>query len=273
MLDFTGHVEVPPPCFDQSLIQRDYTIEQEVIMPSRPGSAFGLERRQPVTDIVATETKPLRVGLIDCYRFSQECLVKAFSDLQPKFAVLAFSSVRDCILDVEQDFDIILYHTHASETRGIDDVLAVRQSFRSTPLIVLSDAEDAHQPAAIRDILKQGAQGFVPTRTMGIPMIVAAIRFVKAGGTFAPLDLLLSPRSDVNRETLPTTLPGPLTSRQLAVLDHLQQGKANKVIAHALGMSESTVKVHVRNIMRKMGATNRTQAVYKARGLWKASQK
>jgi DNA-binding NarL/FixJ family response regulator len=48
------------------------------------------------------------------------------------------------------------------------------------------------------------------------------------------------------------------------VLTHLRQGKANKIIAYELGMKESTVKVHVRNIMRKMGATNRTQAVYKA---------
>ncbi len=56
------------------------------------------------------------------------------------------------------------------------------------------------------------------------------------------------------------------------VFRHLKQGKANKIIAHELGMSESTVKVHVRNIMRKMGATNRTQAAYKAQGLWEASQ-
>jgi DNA-binding NarL/FixJ family response regulator len=40
-------------------------------------------------------------------------------------------------------------------------------------------------------------------------------------------------------------------------------GKPNKIIAYELGMSESTVKVHVRNIMQKMGATNRTQAAYK----------
>ena len=48
------------------------------------------------------------------------------------------------------------------------------------------------------------------------------------------------------------------------VLSQLQRGKANKIIAFDLGMSESTVKVHIRNIMRKMGATNRTQVVYKA---------
>jgi DNA-binding NarL/FixJ family response regulator len=50
----------------------------------------------------------------------------------------------------------------------------------------------------------------------------------------------------------------------MTVLSHLRQGKANKIIAYELGMTESTVKVHIRNIMRKMGATNRTQAVYKS---------
>jgi hypothetical protein len=54
----------------------------------------------------------------------------------------------------------------------------------------------------------------------------------------------------------------------MAVLTLLQRGKANKIIAHELCMSENTVKIHVRNIMRKMNATNRTQAVDKARALW-----
>jgi DNA-binding NarL/FixJ family response regulator len=90
-----------------------------------------------------------------------------------------------------------------------------------------------------------------------------------AGGIFAPLDLLLTNSTD-----RVTTMPvagrnGRLTSRQMAVLSHLQQGKANKIIAHELSMSESTVKVHVRNIMRKMGATNRTEAAYKAQKLSK----
>lgn len=54
------------------------------------------------------------------------------------------------------------------------------------------------------------------------------------------------------------------TPRQIAVLHRLRQGKANKIIAYELAMSESTVKVHVRNIMKKMSATNRTEAAYRA---------
>ena len=55
---------------------------------------------------------------------------------------------------------------------------------------------------------------------------------------------------------------GLFTARQAAVIDALRQGKPNKIIAYELKMRESTVKVHVRNIMKKLNATNRTQVAY-----------
>ncbi|MCB8878413.1 response regulator transcription factor [Acidisoma silvae] len=57
---------------------------------------------------------------------------------------------------------------------------------------------------------------------------------------------------------------GTLTRRQSEVFACIKQGKPNKTIAYELGMSESTVKVHVRNIMQNLGATNRTHAVFVA---------
>ena len=236
-------------------------------------SGFGSAARAAAEAFAGTSTRTLRIGLIDCYQFSQECLVRAFGDLQPGFTMLPFSTVRECILNSDQIFDLVLYHAHASETESVQNISILLRSLSSIPLIVLSDAEDAHQPETICSVLQQGAQGFIPTRTMGIPMIVAAIRLVDAGGTFAPLDLLFKegrPAPEPRPAPAPPARQDRLTSRQIIVLRHLQQGKANKIIAHELGMSESTVKVHVRNIMRKMGATNRTQAVYKAQGVLRA---
>jgi DNA-binding NarL/FixJ family response regulator len=213
----------------------------------------------------------LNIALIDCYQFSQDCLIQAFAGVSPRLKVSAFASLQDCVARMPADVDLILYYAHAAEASDaviMHNVSSVHGTFPSLPLIVLSDAEDAQQPKTIRRTLKSGAHGLIPTRTTGIPVTVAAIRFVKAGGTFAPLDLLLTgraerpaPQSEVSRQMR-------LTARQMTVLSHLQQGKANKIIAHELGMSESTVKVHVRNIMRKMGATNRTQAAYKAQKFW-----
>ena len=56
---------------------------------------------------------------------------------------------------------------------------------------------------------------------------------------------------------------GIFTTRQTSVAKALRQGKANKIIAYELNMCESTVKVHVRHIMKKLGATNRTEVAYK----------
>lgn len=67
---------------------------------------------------------------------------------------------------------------------------------------------------------------------------------------------------DEREEERPDHYVDGLTPRQLAVLKCLREGKANKVIAYELDMCESTVKVHVRNILKRLGATNRTQAVY-----------
>ena len=60
------------------------------------------------------------------------------------------------------------------------------------------------------------------------------------------------------------------TRRQSQILDCLRRGMANKLIAYELNMCESTVKVHVRNIMKKLKATNRTQVAYMTRGLFEA---
>lgn len=214
------------------------------------------------------------IGLIDGYQFSQECLKKAFETIDAHFIVSAFTSVPECIAHGPRDFDVVVFYSHATSTSEMTiapDIAAIREALPDTPLVVFSDAEDAQHPKTIRNALKVGAHGFVPTRTTGIPMAIAAIRFVIAGGTFAPLDMLLSSRAERAPEIADTARGSGLTSRQMAVLSHLQQGKANKIIAYELSVSESTVKVHVRNIMRKMGATNRTQAAYKAQKLWDGS--
>lgn len=208
----------------------------------------------------------IRVGLVDSLRFSRDCLIRAFGALHPDLIVVPFASVDACAGSTVADVEIILYYCHDDgpfETSVLQHVKMLRQKFENTPIVVLSDARSALQPRSIRTTLNSGAQGIIPTLTTELPAALAAIRFVKDGGTFAPLNSLLAGRQDRSPEG-GTAQPNRLTPRQAMVLTHLREGKANKIIAYELGMKESTVKVHVRNIMRKMGATNRTQAVYKA---------
>jgi DNA-binding NarL/FixJ family response regulator len=89
-----------------------------------------------------------------------------------------------------------------------------------------------------------------------------AIDLVRAGGTFVPASSLIAAHHAPETQADVQKSNGLFTTRQAAVIDALRQGKQNKIIAYELKMRESTVKVHVRNIMKKLNATNRTQVAY-----------
>ena len=257
MLDSDAPIQLEPAFLD-----RRSRSSNAVPMPAGTG------RDIAGAEVPDVDTPVLQVGLIDGHRLGRECLVETIGRSLAGLALAGFSSVQEAVLSAAQDPDLILYHNHAPGLASLADITTIRRMFPSALLIILSDAEDAEQPHVIRNALKHGARGFIPTRSMGVPMIVAAIRFVHAGGTYVPLDLLLSlcPQPAADR---PAATPrNPLTSRELTVLGHVHQGKANKMIAYELGMKESTVKVHVRHIMRKTGTTNRVQAAYTAHNLW-----
>jgi DNA-binding NarL/FixJ family response regulator len=206
----------------------------------------------------------LRIAWIDCYALTRDCILRAILELQPALKVSPFVSVPDFVRAGDGAFDLIIFYSHASYDVCLQEIAAIRHALEAAPLIMLSDLEDSHQLNTIRGALRAGANGFISTRSTGLAMTLSAIRFVQAGGTFAPLEMLLSEASAPPVAQPPAASPYRLTTRQKAVLAQLQQGKANKIIAHELGMSESTAKVHIRNIMRKMGATNRTQAAFNA---------
>jgi len=214
-----------------------------------------------------TDVQSLSIALIDDYRFSQECLVSAFSGLNPKILVKPFDSVGSAVASANKDIDVVVIYTHVvtmSDATLISNIVHLVDAFPGIPLVVMSDAHDAEQAKAIRDTLKNAPHGLIATRKTGLSLAVAALLFVKAGGTFAPVEVLVGNPSERALPAPPPDRNAQFTARQVAVLDHMARGNANKIIAHELQMSESTVKVHVRNIMRKVGATNRTQAVYKA---------
>jgi DNA-binding NarL/FixJ family response regulator len=106
--------------------------------------------------------------------------------------------------------------------------------------------------------------------------MVAVLRLVIAGGSYAPPAMLLdSParmalpgprggRGQADRETAIAEHFPILTPRQRSVLALLSQGYMNRDIASALGMCENTVKAHVKQVMRKLNADNRTQAALMA---------
>lgn len=134
-----------------------------------------------------------------------------------------------------------------------DQRQALQQLGSLAPVVVFSARDGI---VDVLDSLRNGARAHV---LLHLPLDVAveAIRTVLAGGIYVPPDKDLSqPRA---KPAAPLPHQALLTERQLDVAKALAKGTPNKVIANDLRMSESTVKIHIYNIMRKLNARNRTE--------------
>jgi DNA-binding NarL/FixJ family response regulator len=102
--------------------------------------------------------------------------------------------------------------------------------------------------------LAMGAAGFLP-KTLSAKSLVNAVRFMAMGEQYAPLDFMTA---EEDRPAHPLT--EKLSTRELQVLEGLTEGKSNKEIARDLDLTEPTIKLYMKTLYRKIGATNRTQA-------------
>ena len=140
------------------------------------------------------------------------------------------------------------------------DILMLLGRIGRAPLIVLGDREDGAEVAAA---LSLGVRGYVPT-SFDEPTAVRAIEFVLAGGLFAPAHAVANGAGDLANghaaRLASCDSVASLTPRERDVAAGVCAGKPNKIIAHELQISEATVKVFVRNILTKLGASNRTEA-------------
>jgi DNA-binding NarL/FixJ family response regulator len=135
----------------------------------------------------------------------------------------------------------------------------LRRHMSSIPLVLLCDRDDVDDIVAAVEL---GARGYIPT-SLEVSEAAAAIQFVAAGGTFVPASAMMRIAHDRQNGAAQglgeTGLLEHLTPRETEVLAGLRHGKRNKVIAHELAISENTVKVFVRRILRKMQASNRAE--------------
>lgn len=133
----------------------------------------------------------------------------------------------------------------------------IAQLLPQVPCLVLSDRAEPEEAILAARL---GEQAFMSTNVEpGVAL--RAFAFVLGGGTFFPREALLQ----ASARPEPVSAAGDeMTPRQAQVLARLRLGKSNKLIARELDVQESTVKVHVREIMRKLGACNRTEAVSRA---------
>jgi DNA-binding NarL/FixJ family response regulator len=214
-----------------------------------------------------------RVALIDPKPLTRRSIGDLLAKAFPECGMVAASTCEELLEIDERRIGrpnlVVVYIRSVGLTstwvQSALELLRVRLPEAST--VVLSDRDDVDE---VNRALTHGVRGYILT-SVECGVAVAALRLISAGGTFVPAHALRSTAAKVvdqpegGRQRRSDGLD--LTPRELSVIDLLREGKPNKVIAARLEMQENTVKVHVRNILKKLNATNRTHAAFVANRL------
>jgi DNA-binding NarL/FixJ family response regulator len=123
----------------------------------------------------------------------------------------------------------------------------------------------------VASLLVKGVSGYIPA-SLDLEVTIQALGLVLAGGTYAPTGYLTRLWQATSSHNSERASEG-LTTKQLAVVEAIRRGKPNKTIAYELNMCESTVKVHVRTIMKKLQARNRTHVAFIANQILAGGEK
>jgi DNA-binding NarL/FixJ family response regulator len=145
--------------------------------------------------------------------------------------------------------DITLMDLRLPDMSGIDAVAAIRAEFDDARILMLSTFEG---DVEIQRALAAGAQGYL-LKSMPRKKLVESVRRVHTGGKSIPPEVAAQLAEHMGEE--------PLTKREVEVLQQMAGGNRNKDIADLLFISEETVKGHVKHIMEKLCAADRTEAV------------
>jgi DNA-binding NarL/FixJ family response regulator len=213
----------------------------------------------PSPTVVAGYATPLRrhLAIVDPSQLRRDCLRLALSQQPKRWRIIDTATAAELatLLRRGEEFDVVLLGGSTCAHVDLADIALLTQVAPRLPVLVAAECDDASRALAI---LRAGARGYLPT-SHSLRLLVGALERVRAGGTYVPLSL---------NEALLETAVGrsyrrpwsELTRRQCDVLVLVAEGKANKLIAEALNMSESTVKAHVKQIIRRLNVANRTQA-------------
>jgi DNA-binding NarL/FixJ family response regulator len=204
------------------------------------------------------------IALVDDHALSRFCLAQSLDQsLGQETDVRPFSTLEEALSCTSTHIQMVVLCTHLDTRKQVE--VAV-DAIRGTParVLVVTDERASELSPFFKEALRSGICGFVSTVDTEFRTLNAAIEFVLNGGVFVPPECFMQASSGSDERKKAQRAPGQLTGRQADVFAKLREGKPNKLIAYELNLSESTVKIHLRNIMRTIGATNRTEAVFKA---------
>jgi DNA-binding NarL/FixJ family response regulator len=183
--------------------------------------------------------------------------------------VIEATTGQQALIQAEQLLpDVILCSVDLPDMRGMEVCRVIRRRLPQTSIILFSDTEDDEQ---LFSALRAGAAAY-SDKNISPARLMEIVRQVVKGNYLINEQVILKPMVAKRvlhqfNELLATEEPevsyifAPLTSREIAILDSIARGNSNKEIGVELVISDQTVKNHITNILRKLNANDRTQAV------------